>query len=259
MNRIIRIVLLLACFQKTLFSQELMKSDSLFISSSKTTHLIFPLPVKSVDRGTTAILVQRVKGADNILRVKAGKSNFPETNLSVLTADGRFYSFIVDYKPEPGCLTINFSPLKEVSASGLKNNIHGLSDSRYKMSLYLRAVYIKQETIVFKLEFRNRSHIPYDVDIIRFSIADKRKARRLASQEREIKPVYETGNDQKIQAGKTEVCLFAFPKFTMPDGKYLSIELMEKNGGRQLRLKLKNRFLANAQALAANNYYSSLK
>jgi hypothetical protein len=259
MNRKIRIVLLLVSLQTRLLAQELIKSDSLSISSSKTTHLIFPLPVKSVDRGTTAILVQRVKGAENILRVKAGKAGFPETNLSVLTADGRFYSFIVDYKPEPPSLTIYFSPLKEGSASGVKNNIHGLSDKRYKMSLYLRAIYIKQETIVFKLEFRNRSHIPYDVDIIRFSIADKRKTKRVATQEREIKPVYETGNDQKIQACKTENCLFAFSKFTMPEGKYLSIEVMEKNGGRRLRLQLKNRFLANAQALAADNYYSSLK
>jgi hypothetical protein len=259
MNRIISILLLLSCLQTRLLAQEFLKSDSLFISSGKTTHLIFPVPIKSVDRGTTAILVQRVKGADNILRVKAGRSNFPETNLSVLTADGRFYSFIVDYKPEPVSLTINFSPLKEGSAIGLKNNIHGLSTSRFKMSLYLRAVYIKQEMIVFKLEFRNKSNIPYDVDIIRFSIADKKMARRVATQEREIEPVYETGNDQKIQAGKTEYCLFAFPKFGMAPGKYLSIEVIEKNGGRMLHLQLKNRFLANAQALTADNYYSSLK
>jgi Domain of unknown function (DUF4138) len=162
MNSPIRITALLILWHIKLMSQEMIKSDSLSISSIKTTHLIFPVPVKSVDRGTTAILVQRVKGAENVLRVKAGKSNFPETNLSVITADGKFYSFIVDYKPEPAFLNLNFSPLKDGSAIGLKNNIHGLSNIQYKMSLRLRGIYVTEESIVFKIEFRNKSDIGYD-------------------------------------------------------------------------------------------------
>jgi Domain of unknown function (DUF4138) len=95
--------------------------------------------------------------------------------------------------------------------------------------------------------------------MIRFSVCDKRKARRVATQERGIRPLYEIGNNQKIRAHTVEETLFAFPKFTMAEGKYLSIEIVEKNGGRHLRLKVKNRFLANARALPTNNYYSSLK
>jgi uncharacterized protein DUF4138 len=40
--------------------------------------------------------------------------------------------------------------------------------------------------------------------------------------------------------------VFAINKFTIPDRKYLSIEINEKNGGRNLSLKLKNRIIMEA-------------
>src|SRR4051812_37752723 len=59
------------------------------ITLNKTTNLIFPYAIKSVDRGSADVLAQKAKGVENILLVKAGKENFSETNLSVITADGK--------------------------------------------------------------------------------------------------------------------------------------------------------------------------
>ena len=44
---------------------------SLAIATDKTTSLIFPFPIRHVDRGTKDVLVQQVKEATNILLVKA--------------------------------------------------------------------------------------------------------------------------------------------------------------------------------------------
>ena len=80
----------------------------LTVTFHKTTNLIFPYAIKSVDRGSSAILVQKAKGVENILQVKAGKKDFSPTNLSLVTADGAFYSFVLDYAGEPSCLNIRF-------------------------------------------------------------------------------------------------------------------------------------------------------
>lgn len=76
-------------------------SGHLTITYNKTTNLIFPYSVQSIDRGSRDILVQQPKGTENIVQVKADKPNFDQTNLSVITIDGKLYSFTVDYTDQP--------------------------------------------------------------------------------------------------------------------------------------------------------------
>lgn len=71
------------------------------VSYSKTTNIVFPHAIISVDRGSKEILAQKAKGVENILQVKAAKENFTETNMSVVTADGRLNSFLLKYANEP--------------------------------------------------------------------------------------------------------------------------------------------------------------
>jgi hypothetical protein len=62
-------------------------------------------------------------------------------------------------------------------------------------------------------------------------------------------PILIYGNAQRIPAQSTQTLVVALPKFTIPDQKHLKIDLMETNGGRNLRLKIKNRHLMKAQAM----------
>src|SRR5256885_14593149 len=81
-------------------------SGHLSVTYNKTTNLIFPYSVQSIDRGSQDILVQQPKGTANIVQLKAGKQNFTQTNLSVITIDGQLYSFTVDYTSLPAELNI---------------------------------------------------------------------------------------------------------------------------------------------------------
>lgn len=63
-------------------------SRHLEIAFLKTTNIVFPFAIKSVDRGSKDILAQKAGGIENILQLKAAKEDFPETNLTVVTADG---------------------------------------------------------------------------------------------------------------------------------------------------------------------------
>ncbi len=69
-------------------------AHALEVSYDKTTHIIFPSEINYVDLGNENLVAGLADGAKNVLRVKSAFKRFKtETNLSVITTDGSFYSF----------------------------------------------------------------------------------------------------------------------------------------------------------------------
>ncbi|THF52966.1 conjugative transposon protein TraN [Flavobacterium supellecticarium] len=232
----------------------------------KTSNIVFPHAIVSVDRGSKDLLVQKAAGVENILQVKAGKEGFSETNLSVVLADGKLCSFIVAYAKDPNVLnfslmstsksntvyltpeSINESEVKKYADYALytKHGRSGVKSESNSIMLDLNGIFIHQDIMYFKAKIENRSNIGYDIDQFRLFIRDQKKAKRTASQEVEIEPVYVHNQVDKIKARSIQIMIFAVPKFTIPDKKYLNIQLMEKNGGRHLELAVKNKSIINA-------------
>lgn len=78
------------------------------VSFHKTLHLIFPAAVTYVDLGSSDIIAGKADGVENVVRVKAAVEKFlSETNFSVITSDGSFYSFNVVYSDDPSAVNIN--------------------------------------------------------------------------------------------------------------------------------------------------------
>ncbi|MFX1707253.1 conjugative transposon protein TraN [Chitinophaga sp. CC14] len=237
---------------------------NLDISKWKTTNLIFPYGIKSVDRGNQDVLVQKAKGVENILQVKAANDTLKETNLTVVCADGTLYSFIVHYLASPSQL--NFSLGKVVAqspwalfASGDNNEakvndlatalghkrpvIKNIRASANQIGLRCSGLYIKDDVLYCQLELENNSTIAYTVDQLRFYIQDQKKAKRTASQQLQINPLYVAGNSAQIGSRSRQNIVVAMPKFTIPDQKFLVIEMMEKDGGRNLLIRIRNHHL----------------
>jgi conjugative transposon TraN protein len=64
------------------------------VTYDKTTHIIFPSSVRYVDLGSPNLIAGKADGAENVIRVKATVKNFrEETNMSVITESGSFYTF----------------------------------------------------------------------------------------------------------------------------------------------------------------------
>ena len=64
--------------------------------SAEPTHILFPTEVRYVDLGSNNIIAGKADGVENVVRVKAAVKEFPgETNFSVITGDGSFFSFNV--------------------------------------------------------------------------------------------------------------------------------------------------------------------
>ena len=240
------------------------------ITFYKTTNLIFPYAIKNVDRGSKDILVQKAKGVENILQVKAGKLGFDQTNLTVITADGKLYSYILNYSDTLSVLNIRFDNTTAVyheaffpnisineaqikadadTVAMAKETIYGVKDKSYGMKMKVSGLYIRGDVLFLCLTLQNQTNINYDIDQLRFYIRDKKKTKRTATQELEISPLY-VKDDTSVIAGQTEkVFVYALPKFTIPDKKYLAIELMEKSGGRHLRIHVHNKTIIRAKLL----------
>jgi len=237
-------------------------SRELQITYAKTTNIVFPYAIKSVDRGSKDVLVQKAGGIENILQLKAAKQDFEETNLTVVTADGRLYSFTVNYADSPTLLNLSLATENQtngtikfvseiINAAEVRLDVGVIANSdrkttrkrdwKFGITLLLDGLFIRDNIIYYRLRLKNDTHLGFDVDQLRFFIRDQKKAKRTASQEIEIKPVYVEGNIDRISGKTQQVVVFALPKFTIPDKKYLAIQLMEKNGGRHLDLKVQNK------------------
>lgn len=82
-------------------------SYGLEVSFNKTVHVIFPSAVRYVDLGSADIIAGKADGSENVIRVKAAVKGFEkETNFSVITDEGSFYTFNVKYAAEPTKLNV---------------------------------------------------------------------------------------------------------------------------------------------------------
>ncbi|PWT74949.1 MAG: hypothetical protein C5B59_09970 [Bacteroidetes bacterium] len=256
-------VILMLGMASKLFSQSSIGSYSLQITCNKTTNLIFPYPVKSVDRGTRDLLVQKAKGIENVLQVKANRATMQPTNLSVFTSDGKFYSFIASYAADPKILTISFSADTLIHLTNVFMNDEALDSmsalvSRQKKFLHRS---VRDAGIVFHLKgiyfdrllwfcFSLDNHTPIDFvpTRISFSLADTRSAKRTALQERRLSPVFHP-KLATVEAHGKATWVVALVPFTIPRHKRMLCTLSDSDGNSLPALRFGHRALLKGRTL----------
>ncbi len=241
------------------------------VGHDKTVNLVFPYAIISVDRGSSEVLAQKAGDVDNILQVKCEDENFKPTNLTVITGEGALYSFLLHYVPNPRLLNLKVADL-EIPVQQLalfqgdlksqatlkdatqriatkKEVINRLSNKRHDMELQVQGIYISGDVLYFQIKVENNSHINYDVAQFRSFLTDSKQAKRTARQETPLTILFSEGNDKRIEGKSANIVVMAFDKFTIPNKKHMVIEVMEKNGGRNLKLKIKNKDILKARSI----------
>ncbi len=269
-------------FTRPLTFDRMIPPYALEVTFNKTVHVIFPAPIRYVDLGSADLLAAKADGTENVLRVKAALRDFSrESNLSVITEDGNYYTFNVKYADEPVKLSVEMtdflhdgeavnrpnnalavymqelgqeSPLlvKLIMQSIHKNNdreIKHLGSKRFGIQHTLKGVYTHNGLLYFHLQLKNSSNVPFNIDFITFKIVDKKVAKRTAIQEQVIWPLRAYNNLMVIGGKRTERTIFTLPKFTIPDDKMLVIELNEQEGGRHQRFTVDNADLMRAKVI----------
>lgn len=293
MKQLIIISILISSLSFSLFAQNdhtkviskdrVIPSYYLEVTYDKTVHLIFPSSISYIDLGSSNIIAGKADGAENVVRVKAAIKGFKEeTNFSVITDEGSFYSFIVNYSECPAKLNIEMKDFihdgklvnrpnnsMEIYLSELgdespktiqlamekiyktnRKKIKHVKSKQFGIEYLLRGIFSHNGMLYLHTKIENTTDIPYDIDFIVFKIVDKKVAKRTAIQETLIKPV-RAYNYMTCISGKTSECtVFAFEKFTIPDKKQLVVELFEKNGGRHQKFVIKNGDLIHAKNIS---------
>jgi conjugative transposon TraN protein len=244
------------------FCQTTIPSYPLEITINKTTNLIFPYSIKSVDRGSSDLAARIATGTENVLQLKAEKQNFAPTNLSVITSDGKLYPFSVRYSPEPSKLNLSFGRDSLVQLSREAVNVASMDSSIARvlkqprfmrvhaksegMALSLSGVYIHDHILWFSFELNNHSLIDYSPDFIKLFIQDRNQAKRTAEQQTQVAVLNNLPFRVLSGRGKKDFVL-AFKQFTIPKDKLLLFQMSEENGGRLLELKIKHKALLRAR------------
>jgi len=267
---------------KVIPKNNVIPSYCLEVTYDKTVHLIFPSGIAYIDLGSSNIIAGKAEGAENVVRVKAAVKDFTEeTNFSVITDEGSFYSFIVNYSENPEKLNIEMKDFlhtekfgnqpensMEVHLSELgdespqtvqmamekiyktnRKRIKHIDSNQFGIEFSLRGIFCHNSLLFFHTEIENTSGIPFDVDFLVFKIVDKKVVKRTAIQETIIEPVRAYNYLTSVKGKESESTVFAFQKFTIPDKKQLVVELYEKNGGRHQRFVIKNGDLAKARTI----------
>ncbi|AGA78193.1 conjugative transposon protein TraN [Echinicola vietnamensis] len=237
----------------------------------QTTVLIFPAKIKSADRGNGNVLAQKDAYAANVLKLKAGKRGFSESNLHVVTEDGKIYPFTVHYNPKPDKLTIDIGKQQQMEAAVavLENTDIGReqldrlsgkvfqekgflyrSDKNGKVKLRLKGIYSHREVLFFLFELKNRSRIACPIQQWRFVIQDRKQVKRTAERQVNLTPLHMQYEKPKGIEGKGENRLVvAFSQFTIADAKKMVIRLFEENGDRNPVLSVKGKHLLKARPI----------
>lgn len=248
------------------------------VTYDKTSHLIFPTAIRYVDLGSEYLIAGKAEDAENVLRVKATVRDFEaETNFSVITNDGRFYSFNVYYSSYPEALSYDLLTMQKAvdKANGndvlfeeLGNNSPSLAglllETIYKkdkrivkhigaksfgIQFILKGIYIHNGKYYFHTELRNKTNVPFQIDFINFKVVDKKVAKRTVVQERPMIPLRTYKPLDEIGGKSTEQNVFLLDQFTIADDKVLLIEIFEKNGGRHQTLQIENSDLIKARLI----------
>ena len=258
---------------KKLTFDRMIPPHGLEVTYDKTVHILFPSAVRYVDLGSPNLIAGKADGAENVIRVKATVKDFrTETNMSVITEDGAFYTFNVKYTDEPLLLNVEMADfihdgstvnrpnnaqeiyLKELGSESpmlvhlIMKSLHKenrrkvkhIGSKRFGIQYLLKGIHVHNDLLYFHTEVKNRSNVPFDVDYITFKIVDKKVAKRTAIQEQVLLPLRAYNYAVRVAGKQSERTVFCLQKFTIPDGKQLVVEMNEKDGGRHQSFTVEN-------------------
>lgn len=248
------------------------------VTYSKTSHVIFPSPIRYVDLGSELLVANKAEPIGNVLRVKAAVRDFEEeTNFSVITEDGKFYSFDVFYSAYPNILSYDLVKMqrtieKQYSTDVLFEDLKGSSSSLTELimeTLYrksrktvkhiasksfgiqfsVRALHVNDNKFYFTMQVDNSSNVDYDMELINFKIVDKKNLKRTVVQDKLLEPIRVYSPTVTAIHHSNAIGIYLLEQFTLLEDQVLEIEVLERNGGRHQKLELGNKELINAKLI----------
>ena len=115
--------------------------------------------------------------------------------------------------------------------------VRNVSTKQNRMVMRLNNIYSVGDYFFLDFTIENKTNIRFDIDEMRFKLADKKQSKATNSQVIELKPALILENGQSFRYGYRNVVVIK--KLTFPNDKVLTIELSEKQiSGRTISLNI---------------------
>ena len=271
---------LLTAIYISMFSIGAYAQISIDMNMNKVSQFIFPSKIESIKGGyLPSHIFEDIQ--DNVLYMQP-TGEFDETNLNVITASGDYFYFTLNYSKDARVFShiikqsdAFFSKLTEtndesetvrslnqqnsrISQRAISNPVQSITfvpgylmsrnSVRYKnIYLTLKGIYVHLDKIYFRVEMENRSNISYDVDMVSFVVKTKHKSKNATQETTSVYYTSVYGDDKAIKANSSQEIVYEFDKFTLGKDKVLNMELIEKDGERNLVLIIDNDWLTGAR------------
>jgi len=240
--------------------------DTLRLSASYTTHIIFATDVTYADLSNSKIVAAKiVEQNKNMLAVKARCPFSESASISALESNGRMHTWIVIFDPSPAELIIDTRvqpspvgqsdiPEKRNRERGVSRNGHDdapvlseiincrqklyhLGTSQYDISVLCENIIAYSDITYIILSLKNSSGVSYDISDATFVVESKKKEKRTVIFDKTLFPRSRYGS---LSAGPGEVAriAYSFDKMTLSKDQILRIYFYESSGQRNLSLSI---------------------
>lgn len=260
--------------------QHTIQLDTIYANNHKNVALFFPQPIRQGIVGSDNFVFTYNRGKGQyfgLLQAQPGE----ESNLLVIDSYGAVFSYILKYKKDLTKLNYfidatgsigNEKPLvhnksqpnKSIN-SVVKRDVADFDKQKYeKFSKYLlskkqrigrilkkdqdvvlrvRNIVYHQDHLYFVLELENRSSIDYEINFLKFSMGTEKAGKRKSQQRLSWEPKYKYAMPDEVHRKESKSFVYIMPKYALADDQVLFLNLNEEQGGRNLEMKVRKRFV----------------
>lgn len=228
--------------------------DTLQVSVSGTTHMMFAEELVYVDISSKLIAAKIVDGNKKVLAIKAKEEFSGTTTVSALESNGSLHTYIVAYDPHPETFIYRFDALSldetaEVQASmeslvrpsdwsGFKRRLFHIADREYGIAVQCCDIYTANDMTTVVLSLENQSVLSYQTTSPRFVIEGRKTTRKKPQVEKTVYPVSCTNNRICVSPSEEIIAAYSFEKLTLMKDQVLKVYFYENGGMRNLGLAI---------------------
>jgi hypothetical protein len=250
--------------------------DTIYANDTKNVALFFPEPIRQGVTGADNFVFTFNREKEQyfgLLQAKPGK----ESNLLVINRNGSIFSYIVRYKSQltklnyfvPKANSIgNERPIVNdtTEVTKIEDSVDNKTFYYTKFSSYLldkrqrigtiqkrnegivlsiSNIVFDKEELYFVIQIENKSTLDYDLNFLNLSVETRQKGKKKSLQKLFQEPIFKYNQPSKIIEGEVVRLVYVMSKFSISNDRRLVVELNEKNGERDLKLKVSHKYINN--------------
>jgi len=272
-NIIISALIISSAFMK---AQTTVFLDTIYANDTKNVALFFPEPIRQGITGSENFIFTYNREKEQyfgLLQAKPGK----ESNLLVVNSDGSIFSYIVSYRTKLSKLNY-FIPIsnsignEKPKAKNLiqaetsekrvdyrkyyyekfcsylldrKQRIGKIKKRNEDLILSVENIVFDRDELYFVIQIENNSTLDYDLNFFNLMIETREKGKRKSLQRLYQDPIYIQNLPTRIGENEMVRFVYVLSKFSLSSDRRLILELNEKDGERNIELKISHKYINN--------------